>query len=119
MQLEEMLVQGKNFCTKFVQTIIIQPRLYKDKLERIFEKKRKEAQAQSQILAPLSDGNTTSDVNSDVFNSINAKSSDDESTNEMCSKFENLEVESSTSTLPFCECNLKMKLSTENIALCM
>ena len=102
-----------------------QPRLYKDKLEAIFAKKQKEAQAQNQILSSLSDCNTTSDFNTDVFNSSNTSDSSgtdstliQSSDDEITTKLENLEVESSTSTLPFCECNLKMKLSTTNFAIC-
>ena len=94
-------------------------------LEAIFAKKQKEAQAQNQILSSLSDWNTTSDINTDVLNSSNTSDSSstestliDPSEDEISSKLENLEIESSTSTLPFCNCNLKMKLSTENFAIC-
>ena len=68
-------------------------------------------------------GNTSADVSSDVFAESSSDSSSlDESDADLTVKMNQLTVvddsASTASTLPFCDCSLKMKLMPNNVAVC-
>ena len=137
MFLVAMLVQGK-MSYKIAGFIHFQPKMFKNKLEIKFQNAIDDILKQNEILAGIKTtdcelisssttvSTTTPPISSDSSEIENSSqksaksedSSDDESKiNDLVEEFHQTTI-SSASTLPFCDCKLKMHLKTDNFAIC-